>query len=95
MDACSTCTHNRVLCVSGPHRDIPLADANHSVAIFAAPICNKPVPIETAKTDSDGKAIHEDCYFHESVILMHMLKEYLTLPTLLEIAISRHIPRLE
>jgi hypothetical protein len=27
------------------------------------PICNRPVPLETAKTDSDGKAVHEDCYF--------------------------------
>ena len=26
-------------------------------------IFNKPVPLETAKTDSDGKAVHEDCYF--------------------------------
>ena len=22
----------------------------------------KPVPLETAKTDGDGKAIHEECY---------------------------------
>ena len=28
-------------------------------------ICNKPVPIETARTDSDGKAVHSDCYLHE------------------------------
>ena len=27
------------------------------------PICNEPVPLETAKTDSDGKAVHEECYF--------------------------------
>lgn len=26
------------------------------------PICDKPVPLESAKTDEDGKAIHEDCY---------------------------------
>ena len=25
-------------------------------------ICGKPVSIETAKTDSDGVAIHEECY---------------------------------
>jgi len=29
------------------------------------PICDKPVPLETAKTDSDGKAVHEHCYFHK------------------------------
>jgi uncharacterized Zn finger protein (UPF0148 family) len=29
------------------------------------PICNEPVLLETAKTDSDGKAVHEDCYFHK------------------------------
>jgi hypothetical protein len=25
-------------------------------------LCNEPVEINTAKTDADGKAIHEDCY---------------------------------
>jgi hypothetical protein len=25
-------------------------------------ICGKPVPVETAKGDGDGKAIHEECY---------------------------------
>ena len=25
-------------------------------------ICNEPVELETAKTDEDGKAVHEDCY---------------------------------
>ncbi len=25
-------------------------------------VCRKPVLIETAKTDWDGQAIHEDCY---------------------------------
>ena len=25
-------------------------------------ICNKPMEIETAKTDEDGKAVHEECY---------------------------------
>jgi len=28
----------------------------------ACPICNAPVPLETAKTDEDGAAIHEQCY---------------------------------
>jgi hypothetical protein len=25
-------------------------------------ICRKPVPVETAKTDGYGRAIHEECY---------------------------------
>ena len=25
-------------------------------------ICEKPVALETAKTDGDGKAVHEHCY---------------------------------
>ena len=25
-------------------------------------ICGRPVPVETAKTDSEGKPIHEECY---------------------------------
>ena len=25
-------------------------------------ICNEPVELKTAKTDEDGKAVHEDCY---------------------------------
>jgi len=26
------------------------------------PVCNEPVELTTAKTDSKGRAIHEDCY---------------------------------
>jgi hypothetical protein len=26
------------------------------------PICHSPVPLETAKTDEQGAAIHEQCY---------------------------------
>lgn len=26
------------------------------------PMCNKPVKLETAKSDEGGKAIHEECY---------------------------------
>ena len=25
-------------------------------------VCNKPVPLETAKTDGNGCAVHEECY---------------------------------
>jgi hypothetical protein len=27
------------------------------------PICLEPVRLEDAKTDEDGRAIHEDCYY--------------------------------
>ena len=30
--------------------------------ILRCRICNLPVPVETAKTDSEGQAIHEACY---------------------------------
>jgi hypothetical protein len=33
-------------------------------------ICNEPVELETAKTDEDGNAVHEDCY-----VRMMRLKE--------------------
>ena len=26
------------------------------------PVCKKPVPLEGAKTDSHGRAVHEECY---------------------------------
>lgn len=26
------------------------------------PVCKLAVPLETAKTDEDGRAVHEDCY---------------------------------
>lgn len=29
------------------------------------PICQRPVELESAKTDENGKAIHEDCYVSE------------------------------
>jgi len=29
---------------------------------LACRICGKPTPLEAAKTDADGKAIHEECY---------------------------------
>ena len=27
--------------------------------------CSKPLAIEHAKTDADGKAVHEECYFQQ------------------------------
>ena len=28
-------------------------------------LCSKPLAIEHAKTDADGKAVHEECYFQQ------------------------------
>lgn len=30
--------------------------------VLICSICNLPVPLNNAKTDEDGSAIHEDCY---------------------------------
>jgi hypothetical protein len=27
------------------------------------PICKKPVDLQTCKTDHNGEAVHEDCYY--------------------------------
>jgi len=38
---------------------------NGSLSSVRAPICSvcrQPVPLNDAKTDEDGSAIHEDCY---------------------------------
>jgi hypothetical protein len=32
--------------------------------ILECGICHLPVPVETAKTDSDGKAVHDACYLN-------------------------------
>jgi len=28
-------------------------------------LCSKPVQLETAKTDEDGRAVHEECYLRK------------------------------
>jgi hypothetical protein len=38
------------------HTRIPRA------SFLLCPVCNKPVSLESAKTDEHGRAIHEDCY---------------------------------
>lgn len=37
-------------------------------------ICGTPVPVETSKTDAEGKAIHEDCYI-KTMALEQAIKE--------------------
>jgi hypothetical protein len=34
----------------------------NAVAVPACAICDKPVPLETAKSDEDGRPVHEQCY---------------------------------
>jgi hypothetical protein len=41
---------------------LPQKDAQKLKVLLLCRICGKPVPVETSKTDRDGKAIHEDCY---------------------------------
>jgi hypothetical protein len=36
--------------------------SNQESVLPLCPVCNKPVPLETAKTDGDGRAVHEECY---------------------------------
>jgi hypothetical protein len=36
--------------------------SNQESVLPLCPVCNKPVPLETAMTDGDGCAIHEECY---------------------------------
>jgi hypothetical protein len=31
-------------------------------SILHCRICSKPIPVESAKTDGEGQAIHEECY---------------------------------
>jgi hypothetical protein len=33
-----------------------------SGSVPACAICGKPVPLETAKGDEDGRSVHEQCY---------------------------------
>ena len=40
----------------------PLRAAPCLTSLPLCPICNAPVPLETAKTDEEGTAIHEECY---------------------------------
>jgi len=31
-------------------------------ALLLCRICGRPIPVEVAKTDSEGRALHEECY---------------------------------
>lgn len=52
-----------VLVLSGERdlgRGVPMAHAIQPQ--FNCSICNKPVDLAIAKTDDDGKAVHDECY---------------------------------
>jgi len=48
--------------VSRPRRYKMFANPLASLRVPICSICNLPVPLNSAKTDEDGKAVHEDCY---------------------------------
>jgi hypothetical protein len=41
---------------------VTLPLSQNSPTILYCRFCQKPVSVDTAKTDSEGKAIHEHCY---------------------------------
>jgi hypothetical protein len=41
-------------------QEVPMADSSQTE--ICCSICNKPVDLETTKTDDDGKAVHAECY---------------------------------
>jgi hypothetical protein len=45
------------------HRKVHHVLSNHLVCA----ICREPVSLETAKTDDDGKGVHEECYVQKIV----------------------------
>jgi len=43
-------------------REVESMLAGRPLPALQCSICRKPVPVETAKTDGHGKAVHEECY---------------------------------
>ncbi len=37
-------------------------------------ICNKPAPLETAKTDERGQIVHEECYVFKMSLIAASMK---------------------
>jgi hypothetical protein len=33
-------------------------------------VCKRPIRLETAKTDENGEAVHEDCYLQRLMVLL-------------------------
>ena len=38
------------------------SDTTGRISLPACAICNKPVQLETSKTDENGRAVHGECY---------------------------------
>jgi hypothetical protein len=36
--------------------------------LFLCAICRQPIDLKTSKTDSEGEAVHEDCYVHKMLL---------------------------
>lgn len=53
----------------------PQLASSHS-ALIRCSLCDMPVPIESSKTDENGKAVHEECY-----LLRLRLEQATTPPT--------------
>jgi hypothetical protein len=43
--------------------------SNPRTSALLCRICGKPIPLETAKTDGDGKTIHEECCYASKIKL--------------------------
>ncbi len=42
-----------------------MSDTAFAQSLPMCSACREPVPLETAKTDEDGRAIHEECYWEK------------------------------
>jgi hypothetical protein len=61
--ACFTPVNDGVVHHPDEHDDKPFRPACN--------ICRKPIPIEEAKTDGDGKPVHEECYVKSFIASPH------------------------
>jgi hypothetical protein len=55
-----------------------MADEAIAAKLPMCSLCLQPVVLETAKTDEDGQAVHEDCY--SAKILQHSQGEFSRVP---------------
>jgi hypothetical protein len=49
---------------------------------FNCSICSQPVELATAKTDDNGKVVHEECYVHEMTLMTKRPSEPIKHPRL-------------
>jgi hypothetical protein len=47
-----------------------LSDTTRRMPLPLCAVCNGPVPLETSKTDENGKAVHEPCYVLKVKLLL-------------------------